>query len=948
MANLVIGTVNAQGIRRKRPLIKNLMTTDNVYILAITETRLSGQAVLNINNFNTFKRNSNLLGHRGAALLIHRSFPSIKFDLPPNLQHLECIAATVHFPNRPIIFFSYYNPPGQDTLSIELLTFISSLPNAVLLGDFNSRHTQFGDTHTNPNGIQLSNSLVHLPLYRIRNTNPTFFSHLGTSIIDHIICSEPLSQYFEPNCYLGTTITSDHNPLLVKTSFCNPPPALGARVLRKDFNNADWTTFADRISNNIPQNPDLSTPRGIDNVIAELTDNINEAIQIAVPTKTIRFGVQPLPPFIVNLIKEKRRVFRSFLRNRDPITKTEYNRLNALIKRETIRVTEQNWIQVTSELDYRNGKLFWHKFNTLTRRHKNSHPSSHLVDPLGNIISTPQEKADLFGQHLQTIFRTADHPDFDQNLIHALETDLETFKNSPRINHELEIGNPFFSPITPPTITDHFKIGKNSAPGQDGINRKILRQLPPTAVSLLANIFNQCLTLAHFPLPWKSSSTVMIPKPNSDPTLTSSYRPISLLSCIGKIFERILTKRIRDFLETNNLLPPTQFGFRPHRSTQDPLLKLTTDVTKSFNLNKCTLAIFLDIKQAFDKVWHAGLIHKIRGLGVPEHFSKLILSYLSDRTVQAKVSIHLSQPFTPLAGVPQGSVLAPLLYTIYASDTPVSCHPDVAVSMFADDTALWASSRSSETASHLISTQLSRFCAWANRWRVTLNPNKTQAILFRHPQNSRHPRQGADRVILTIANERIPLQDDIVYLGIKFHRTLNWSKDIQDCLNKLRNRANLIGALRGRVRGCHPLTLQHTYKTFIRPVIDYRAPIYATLSHRYIKSLASCERRILRKIHRLNYRYPSDLTIQHCKIVPITERLLTLQRKFTERRAFGNIDPIRQILLTPFNNDRRFERVLPRKPKRKFRFPPSVLTQLLEQPPDDLDELLDSTPYCIR
>jgi hypothetical protein len=230
----------------------------------------------------------------------------------------------------------------------------------------------------------------------------------------------------------------------------------------------------------------------------------------------------------------------------------------------------------------------------------------------------------------------------------------------------------------------------------------------------------------------------MIPKPGKSPNDPKSYRPISLLNITGKIFERILTNRLNLLLESHNLLPPEQFGFRVQQSTHNPIVRcdelknkssrrvtygnpcysigskansiyflndrsveLQTDITRHANLAECTVGVFLDIERAFDKVWHDGLIQKLFNIRLNLKFVKLISSFLSNRSCRVKVQNNLSNPIELKAGVPQGSVLSPLLYIVYCSDFPVSGTFRTKTRMFADDTAIWTSHRSAEKAASI-------------------------------------------------------------------------------------------------------------------------------------------------------------------------------------------------------------------------------------------------------
>ncbi|KAG5888659.1 hypothetical protein JTB14_014852 [Gonioctena quinquepunctata] len=171
-----------------------------------------------------------------------------------------------------------------------------------------------------------------------------------------------------------------------------------------------------------------------------------------------------------------------------------------------------------------------------------------------------------------------------------------------------------------------------------------MKQLPATIYPILALLMNSCLEHAYFPREWKFASIVMIPKPGKDPTKLDSYRPISLINVPGKIFELILKQRLSEYIEINNIIPPYQHGFRAEHSTQNALIEFTTNVVTSLNAGHCTVAIFLDIQKAFDKVWNAGLIQKLISINIPEHFVRLITSYIANRKTQVEIADAMSDP----------------------------------------------------------------------------------------------------------------------------------------------------------------------------------------------------------------------------------------------------------------------------------------------------------------
>lgn len=180
---------------------------------------------------------------------------------------------------------------------------------------------------------------------------------------------------------------------------------------------------------------------------------------------------------------------------------------------------------------------------------------------------------------------------------------------------------------------------KNSkAPGLDGIQNSLIKKLPDTAIEALAKIFNACFKLNYFPKEFRIAKIIPIPKPGKDHSQAGNYRPISLLSSISKIFERIIHNRITTFFEENNIIPPQQFGFRSQHSTTHQLLRVAKFIKKNKTLRKSIGMILLDIEKAFDCVWHNGLLYKLHLFNVPEYLIKLIMSFINER--QFIVSIN--------------------------------------------------------------------------------------------------------------------------------------------------------------------------------------------------------------------------------------------------------------------------------------------------------------------
>jgi len=182
----------------------------------------------------------------------------------------------------------------------------------------------------------------------------------------------------------------------------------------------------------------------------------------------------------------------------------------------------------------------------------------------------------------------------------------------------------------------------------------------------------------------------MIPKPGKDNTTPSSYRTISLLSCLSKLFEKCLLTRIIPYLGAHNVIPAHQFGFRQNHGTIEQVNRITSEIRTAFEHREYCSAIFLDVSQAFDRVWLDGLIHKIK-THLPDYTHKLFESYLYNRTFAVRCNSTTSDDYIIKAGVPQGSALGPTLFLLYTADIPMN--EQLTTSTFADDTAILSRSR---------------------------------------------------------------------------------------------------------------------------------------------------------------------------------------------------------------------------------------------------------------
>ena len=267
-------------------------------------------------------------------------------------------------------------------------------------------------------------------------------------------------------------------------------------------------------------------------------------------------------------------------------------------------------------------------------------------------------------------------------------------------------------------------------------------------------------------------------EPDKLPSLTTSYRPISLSSSIMKLFETVIEQRLRSHLEQTGFINKHQSGFRRANSTNDHLFRVSPSIMESFNRGEHVVAAFLDVVKAFDNVWHNGLRYKIFMLDLPTKMTRRFSDFLVGLIIQVNVNGFLSNQINPKAGLPQGSVLSPLLFLTYVNSLSTLYHKQNSLSQFADDTAQWAFSLNICFAVKLWQQDLNS-AMWCAKWRIKLNPKKSKVILFYRSVLARKTEPN-----LKLYGETLKLfYPQVKFPGITFDSQLTFQNHFEDILD---------------------------------------------------------------------------------------------------------------------------------------------------------------------
>ena len=489
-------------------------------------------------------------------------------------------------------------------------------------------------------------------------------------------------------------------------------------------------------------------------------------------------------------------------------------------------------------------------------------PSSSTSSPNFPNCSSPRESASVYAAYLRSHFSVS-QPKALRSRARGYLTELR------RATCSVESHSSFCSPFSPAEfLAAASNLSSSTATGPDKVAYPMLKHLPRSGMDFLLHIFNLSWSSYSFPSIWKTSSIIPIHKMGKPLDSPASFRPISLTSCVSKLFERIILSRLLFFLESNSILSPRQAGFRPGRSTLDQILYLSQSISDGFNKPRPgsrTILSTIDFSKAFDSVWHPALFHKLISAGLPPCFARWTQSFLSDRRASVVFQNHKSRSFRVRRGVPQGSVLGPVLFSLFINDLPASLPSSVSCSLYADDLAIWSSSPSVPTAVEATQGALFRLERWSEYWCLPLNPSKCEASFF-----SVDPHQANLQPNLLLLGSRLRFNPTPTFLGVTFDRTLSFSRHVSSLKAKFFPRLKALRCISASSWGPSKESLSVLYKSFLRSLLTYASPgWFPFLSATNITKLKRLHRAASRAITGCLSSSPIPLLLTEASLPPL-------------------------------------------------------------------------------
>ena len=513
-----------------------------------------------------------------------------------------------------------------------------------------------------------------------------------------------------------------------------------------------------------------------------------------------------------------------------------YNRILNL----TIRDAKRDYYQHMLTRYKHDLKKTWNTLITPMYRNKKNKAYPDRINTGDKIITNAQDIVNYFnsffssiGPKLATTIRQTPAHDYKKYLTRIINTSFS------------------FKEITPGNVTNMINnfLPKSSC-GHDGLSMKLIKSLKEYLFRPLSLVINQSFCTGIFPDKLKIAKITPLFK-KGDESIVDNYRPISVLPALSKIFEKIAFIQLYDYFNINKLLYRGQYGFRKGHSTELASIEFIDNIIHKLDQGKLPISIYLDLSKAFDTLDHDILLHKLSFYGVRGTALNWFQSYISGRIQYVQIEDRVSSPLPISTGVPQGSILGPLLFIIYINDI-CSVSDQFYPILYADDTTLISTlcvfHSDANRASTAINVELREIKMWLDSNKLSLNTQKTKYMIF-HSVN--FPNNRLPDLALHIDNVPIEKVTCFDFLGLRVSDTLKWQDHTNKIVNKISKSIGVMSRLKHLLQSSTLLTI---YNSLVLPHLYFSILCWGFESQRLVK----LQKRAVRNIHRAKYNAHSE------------------------------------------------------------------------------------------
>lgn len=815
--------INPGSFKKHIGEFKTLINDVNVHAVAVSETWYNNSLndrFVSIPGFTLIRHDRTGKRGGGVAIYLRENFKFRIVKKSSSNAHTEFLFIEIISSHDNLLVGVVYNPPTNkslDTLSKHLSTICLQFNHVVIAGDFNIDSQLDSGNLRNFRNILASANLditSNLPTNHVINCRSTQIDYIFTHRSENIIeCGQMYLGSFTSHDLLFASY--DFNTLHMSESLTIQyraidkidAAALNARASQLDFSEIFATS-------------DVNVMLNI--LIFNLIFLLNEFAPIIKKIKKF----SPYPPWysrqIIRLI-DLRNFHHNASKTRSSDFKFHKDQSKKLNKQVTTMKRNLKYNYFKKKFDFNlPPKVLWNNLRNFG------------VVKQSNDLNTNFTASEI-NNHFTESFSPAS-PAVDYNSEFTDRTHITEF-NFVGTN-DLEVHECLFS------ITSNAK-------GVDDLSIKFIKKLSPTIVPILTYIINNCIMRAEFPQLWKTANVFPLPKVAS-PNSLDDFRPISVLPCLSKIFEKIIEMQINSHMKRNSSLSKFQSGFRSNHSTTTALTKINNDIMKMLDSNNAAMLVLLDFKKAFDKVPHSLLIRKLyKSFNFSRNAAKLIGNFLSNRKQRVSINGDKSEFSEITSGTPQGSILSALLFSLFIDDIVsfLNSHfSDIHIHLYADDTQIYFEFKPSKLNDAIIRMNevLLNVEFWCFSNEVIINASKSKAIII-----------GRNKLIpdsdLFINGSPIEWCDSVRNLGLQMNSSLNSSDHIEIISNQIFATVSMLRQSKFIVSEKMRL---HLVKTLVLPRILYCNPIYQFATASNMKPLKRAFNYAVRYIYSLGYYDP--------------------------------------------------------------------------------------------
>ena len=736
----------------------------------------------------------------------------IQVKVLPPCPDLEILALSLYNGSSRICLTVFYRPPNSSAqIFSQVSTYFHSLcitdfSNFIFLGDFN---VNIRDSN-HPCYRSLHDTILLYSLTQVVN-DITHIHHNGTtSTIDLVLMSNP-SQLTQCNT-IPPLANSDHNGILLLTSWkAAGGPSYRRRTIWR-YNHANWEGACELIND---FDWDSIVSDDVNSSWMKWQHQFLSIMEQCIPQRSLP-PRKNLPWMNKNLKQAMRR--RNALYKNGKRT-GNFSKFKAARNR-VVNLLHESKKNYFTKINPRDTKKFWKTIKSLNKTSQSIPTLSHN----GVTTNEDTEKANMLNSFFSTCFNTSHPPlsEHDQMPFVTNECPDELLCTVEEVQSLLG------------------SLDTTKATGPDGVSAIMLKRTAPSIAPAVTKLFNLSLRSGQVPTDWKKSSVVPIPK-SSDRSSPTNYRPISLLSILSKTLERHIHSLIATHLMNNQLLSNRQWGFLPGKGTVTALLSTTHSWFQFLENNKDVCAVFLDYRKAFDSVPHRPLLEKMSQLSINEKIIQWVSSYLSNRQQSVVLNGATSDPANVLSGVPQGSVLGPLLFIIYVNDlASIQLSQGSEIILYADDLLLF---RPISTITDYTALQNDIFALeqWTTNNSLQFNASKCNYMFISRRKN---PTVPANQLVLS----NVPLErvDVFKYLGLLLTADLSWTRHIETICARAKR---IVGMLyRQYYHNVGYNTMRCLYLSLVRPHLEYACSVWDPHTQGSIDALEKVQKFALRMV----------------------------------------------------------------------------------------------------